>query len=128
MLTLNHVAPMQAALFAACPRPHALVPATSAAVQSSRRPAVAAWSVAAVSAGFGSVAVVRPWADERPAAGYGLRRRGTAGATADLFRFAAAIPAGAAMLGSTTTQHQQDKQNRTNLTDRREPRTWRPPH
>lgn len=126
MLTLNHVAPMQAALIAACPRSRALVPATSAVVQGSRWSAVAARSVAAATAGFGSVAVVRPWADERPAAGYGLRRREMAGV-----EFSGGIPAGAATLGSTIAQHQQDqqhKQNRTNLTDRREPRTWRPPH
>jgi len=128
MLTLNHVADEQAAILAACPRPRAL-----AAVAISASPSLVDWSVlpassvVAVSAGFGSVAAVRPVADERPEAGYGLRRPEMAG-----FGFGTASPAGAGALGglierTSSTQAQQNEQKQNDLTHRREPRTWRPP-
>ncbi|WP_034265274.1 hypothetical protein [Actinospica robiniae] len=120
MLTLNHVAEEQAAILAACPRPRALAPSL---VDWSVLPAT---SVSAVSAGLGSVAAVRPAADERPQVGYAWRSE-MAG-----FGLFAATLAGAGILGTvdergSKTQDQQDKKQ-SHLTHGREPRTWRPPH
>lgn len=130
MLTLTHVVDEQAASLAACPRPRALALA----------PSVVSWSafsatsvVLAVRVGSGSAAAVRPVADERPSNGeangyrYGLRRH-MAG-----FGFGSvqAAPAGAAASGGTierTISSKQDEQAQQNLTHRREPRPWRPPH
>jgi hypothetical protein len=115
MLTLNHVAQKQAALIAACSRPRALAPVAGVAGSVSLWQASAAASVAAVSAGFGSVAVVRPFVEERPA-GYGMRRARLAGTGTRAL-------AGAHLSGISFTQ-----QDKNDLTSRREPRTWRPPH
>jgi len=127
MLTLTHIVDEQAATLAACPRPRALaalagVVAVTPSIAS--WPAAAAPSVAASRAGFGSVAVLRLLADERPTFGYGLRRE-MAG-----FGSVSAAPAGAGVLGSGI-EHERitsNKQSQQNLTHRREPRTWRPPH
>ena len=119
MLTLNHVAEEQAAILAACPRPRALAPSL---VDWSVLPAS---SVLAVSAGLGSVAAVRPAADERPQVGY-ARRSEMAG-----FGFFAAILAGAGILGTVderARRTQDQNKQQSHLTHRREPRTWRPPH
>lgn len=135
MLTLNHVADEQAAILAACPRPRALAAVASAVV-----PSLVEWSVlpvsavVAVSADLGAVAAVRPAADERPEAGYALRpvMAGLgffAATSAGAGAFGAAkIPTGISERDGRTQdpQNQQDKQN--DLTHRREPRTWRPPH
>lgn len=127
MLTLTHVADEQAAILAACPRPRAL-----AAVASAAAPSLLDWSVlpastvVAASAGLGSAAAVRPSADERPEAGYGLRPV-MAGFGV---RGAREIPTGIVERDAKTQdpQHKQDKQRQNHLTDRREPRPWRPPH
>jgi len=129
MLTLNHVADEQAATLAACPRPRALA---AVARFHATAPSVASWpapalpSVAARQAGIGSVAELRPWALERPAVGY-LARRGMAG-----FGFGAASAVvgaiGDDITRTSTISTKQDEQAQQNLTHRREPRTWRPPH
>lgn len=129
MLTPIHVAEEQAAILAACPRPRAL-----AALAIPAAPSLVDWSVlrapsvAAVSAGLGSVAAVRPASDERPETGYGLRRRGEMAG----FGFGTAAPAAAGIAGSlvergSTTPDQLNQQKQNDLTHRREPRTWRPP-
>jgi hypothetical protein len=129
MLTLNHAAEQQTAILAVCPRPRALaliapaVPSTLSWRLSATPSAVvlaAPALAAAVSAGsgLGSAAAVRPLAAERPVA-YGRRRGEMAG-----FGFTTASPAGAGAVSGTIQQDQ----NKQNLTDRREPRTWRPPH
>jgi len=128
MLTLTHVADEQAAILAACPRPRALAASAISLV-----PSLVDWSVlrapsvAAVSAGFGAVAAVRPAAGVRPESGYGLRRGEMAG-----IGFGRAIAAGAGAFGAlverdSKTQDPQD-QKKNDLTHRREPRPWRPPH
>ncbi len=122
MLTRNQVTAQQVAILAACSRPRALAPLaiTLASAPASFRSASAAAPVAAVSAGLGSVAPVRPSAGERPVTGKGLWLREMAG-----FGFGSAAAVEAGVNPSIIAQHPQDPYY---LTSRRELRTWRPPH
>jgi hypothetical protein len=125
MLTQNQAAKQQAAILVVCPRPRALSWAAPVVPSAERWPATVAPSVVAspalagVPAGIGSAASARPASGERPAA-YGLRRREMTG-----LGFGTALLAGAGATSSTIAQHKQDQQY---LTNRRETRTWRPPH
>ena len=120
MLTRHQVTEEQAAILAACPRPRAFAPTALVIAPVSFRSASAAPSVAAVPAGLGSVAAVRPSASERPASGMGGWHRQLTG-----LGFAAAAQAG---IGATNRTIAQDPQDKHYLTSRRETRTWRPPH
>jgi hypothetical protein len=118
MLTQFQTIETQAAVLAACPRPRALAMSVSASPVITRpAPSVpSAWSsfaqtfavMSAHVSGLGAFAEVeRPDASERPMPGYafGIGEGRTNGNT-----------------GSTKQQDQK------NLTARREPVTWRPPH
>ncbi|MBR7833189.1 hypothetical protein KDL01_07930 [Actinospica durhamensis] len=122
MLTRNQVTDEQAAILAACPRPRAFAPSALVMAPVSFRSVAAAPSVAAVPAGFGSVAAVRPVASERLAGGKGGWHRQMTGFGLGI---ATAAQAG---IGAPTRTIEQDPQDQYYLTSRRETRTWRPPH